>query len=114
MLHITITSLRDIILTMESSVQKNYVLVVFINNSELNFVVPTPTTQNGIAEHHIRSITEHARTMLIHAKISWPDIISNTLWPFALHLAIDIYNNTPNQSGLSPTEIFTGVKSHSN
>jgi hypothetical protein len=52
--------------------------------------------------------------MLIHAKISWPDIISNTLWPFALHLAIDIYNNTPNQSGLSPTEIFTGVKSHSN
>jgi hypothetical protein len=35
--------------------------------------------QNGIAEQHIRAITEKARTMLIHAMIQWPDIITETL-----------------------------------
>lgn len=35
--------------------------------------------QTGIAERHIRSITEKARTMLIHAMIHWPDIITETL-----------------------------------
>jgi hypothetical protein len=68
--------------------------------------------QNGIAEHHIRSITEHARTMLIHAMISWPDIITEHLWPYAFRLAVDLYNNTPNSTGLTPEEIFTGLKGH--
>jgi hypothetical protein len=35
--------------------------------------------QNGIAERHIRSVTETTRTMLIHAMISWPEIITKQL-----------------------------------
>jgi hypothetical protein len=70
--------------------------------------------KNGIAERNIRSITERARTMLIHATIKWPDIISKNLWPFVLQLAVDLHNNTPGPSGLTPTEIFTGIKSHTN
>jgi hypothetical protein len=66
--------------------------------------------QNGIAEHHIRSITEHACTMLIRTMISWPDIITKNLWPYALRLAIDLHNNTPGPSGLTPKELFTGIK----
>jgi hypothetical protein len=66
--------------------------------------------QNGIAECHIRSITEAARTMLIHAMISWPDIITEQLWPYALRLAVHLHNNTPGSSGLTPEEIFTGTK----
>jgi hypothetical protein len=69
--------------------------------------------QNGIAERHIRSITERAHSMLIHAMIAWPDIISEQLWPFALPLAMDLHNHTPGSSGLSPVEIFSGVKSPS-
>ncbi len=67
--------------------------------------------QNGITERHIRSITERACSMLIHAMISWPDIISEQLWPFALQLAMDLHNHTPGSSGLSPLEIISGVKS---
>jgi hypothetical protein len=52
--------------------------------------------------------------MLIHAMIKWPDIISKNLLPFALQLAINLHNNTPGPFGLTPTEIFTGVKSHYN
>jgi hypothetical protein len=51
--------------------------------------------------------------MLIHAMISWPDIISEQLWPFALQLAMDLHNHTPGSSGLSPLEIFSGAKSPS-
>jgi hypothetical protein len=49
--------------------------------------------------------------MLIHAMICWPDIIQESFWPFAIQLAIDIHNNTPNTSGLSPIDIFIGSKS---
>jgi hypothetical protein len=66
--------------------------------------------QNGIAEQHIRTVTERARTMLIHAMIRWPAIITKTLWPYALQLAIDLHNNTPGTSGQTPAEIFTGIK----
>jgi hypothetical protein len=66
--------------------------------------------QNGIAERHIRTITERARTMLIHAMISWPGIVQEQLWPFAFRLADDLHNSTPGPSGLTPEEIFTGTK----
>jgi len=40
--------------------------------------------QNGITERFIRTITERARTMLIHAMLCWPDVITEDLWPFAV------------------------------
>jgi hypothetical protein len=49
--------------------------------------------------------------MLIHAMIRWPDIITETLWPFALRLLVDIHKATPNTAGFTPEEIFTGTKS---
>jgi hypothetical protein len=66
--------------------------------------------QNGIAEQYIRTITERARTMLIHSMICWPDIIQENLWPYAIRSAVAIHNATPGPSGLSPEEIFTGIK----
>jgi hypothetical protein len=44
--------------------------------------------------------------------ISWPDIITEHLWPYALRLAVDLHNNTPTSTGLTPEEIFTGLKGH--
>jgi hypothetical protein len=54
-------------------------------------------------------MTEQACTMLIHAMISWPGIIQEQLWPFALCLAVDIHNSTPGPSSLTPEEI-SGIK----
>jgi len=68
--------------------------------------------QNGIAERYIRTITESARTMLIHAMLSWPEIITENLWPFAIQYAVDLHNNTPSSCGISPLEIFSGTKHH--
>ena len=40
--------------------------------------------QNGVAEHQIRELQGHARTMLIHASKWWPNAIDAHLWPYAL------------------------------
>lgn len=48
--------------------------------------------------------------MLIHAMISWPEIITEQLWPYAIRLAINLHNSTPTSSGLTPEKIFTSVK----
>jgi hypothetical protein len=69
--------------------------------------------QNGIAERQIRTIVDRSRTMLLHAIHKWPDVIHVDLWPFALKLAVDLHNSTPGHTGLSPAEIFTGVKDRS-
>ena len=44
-------------------------------------------SQNGIAEAAIKQLTEKARTMLIHTKHLWPEVIQPCLWPLALKQA---------------------------
>jgi hypothetical protein len=79
----------------------------------INFCGVDAHHQNGLAEWYIRTIAERARTMLIHAVLCWPDIITESLWPFALKLSVDLHNATPNTAGFTPEEIFTGTKSTS-
>ncbi len=50
--------------------------------------------------------------MLIHAMISWPDIITEQLWPYSLRLAIDLHNNTPGPSGHTFEEHFYRDRNH--
>ena len=66
--------------------------------------------QNGVAERKIKSVINLARAMLFNAMIRWPDTIHLSFWPYAVHYATDILNNTPKSSGFSPKEIFTGIK----
>ena len=68
---------------------------------------------NGVAERAIRTVSTNARTMLLHAMVHWPEETSLELWPFAVEYAVHLWNLLPREpSGLSPTELFYGVKSH--
>ncbi len=67
----------------------------WINHQPIDFCGVDTHHQNGIAECHIRTIIEHARMIIIHAMIQWPEIIHVSSWPYAKQLAIDIHNNTP-------------------
>jgi hypothetical protein len=42
--------------------------------------------------------------------LSWPAIVQENLWPFAMQLAVELHNNTPTSTGLSPLEISSGLK----
>ena len=65
---------------------------------------------NGIAERRIQDIQYSGRNMLIHAAHFWKKNIITNLWPYALRLGNQAYNNTPllgNTQGKPPTKIFT-------
>jgi hypothetical protein len=67
--------------------------------------------QNGIAERAIRTITESARAMLLHAALHWPDEVNMQLWPFAIEYAVYLWNRVPKYpNGIAPIEIFYSVK----
>jgi hypothetical protein len=51
------------------------------------------------------------RAMMQHAHMHWPEEFSQDLWLFALDYACWIHNQKPQRdSGLTPIEIFCGVK----
>ena len=73
--------------------------------------------QNGVAERHIRTIVERARTVLLHASAQWPDdIIETELWTFALNHCVQQWNKTPRPelNNLTPDEVFTGITEREN
>jgi hypothetical protein len=68
--------------------------------------------QNGIAERRIRLLQDMARTMLIHAHSRWPEAITTHLWPYAVRMANDVLNSTPNMKHPNkgiPEAIFTNT-----
>jgi len=63
--------------------------------------------QNGVAKWAIWTITECARTMILHAIIHWPGQVLLELWPFAVAYAAYVWNQLPRKdTGLAPIEIF--------
>jgi hypothetical protein len=67
--------------------------------------------QNGIAERAIRTVSESARAMMIHAAIHWPEAMSLDLWPFAVDYAVYLWNCMPrSDTGIAPYELFCACK----
>ena len=65
--------------------------------------------QNGIAERRIRELQDLTRTMLIHANRRWPKSIETNLWPYALRMANDAINATPNMQHKLKNSLKVGV-----
>ena len=80
-------------------------------NQNLSFVGVNAHHQNGHAERRIRELQGIARTNILHAIKRWPKGITTNLWPYALRMASDSFNNSPNlQSSQkqTPLQIISG------
>jgi hypothetical protein len=65
--------------------------------------------QNEIAKRFIGTITQRARTILLHAMAKWPVVIAEDMWTFAIHHAVNFHNSSiRKQQSVSPYELFTG------
>jgi hypothetical protein len=65
--------------------------------------------QNGVAERAIQTVTQWARSMLLHQALHRPDESRLDLWPFALEHAVYLWNHLPRKDSLiAPVELFTG------
>ncbi|CAI7846384.1 unnamed protein product, partial [Closterium sp. NIES-53] len=71
-----------------------------------SWTLPESPQQNEVAEHHIGSVMEIARTSMIHARAP------NFLWPYAVRYTAHQLNLWPRVSrpGDSPTSLWTGSR----
>ena len=65
--------------------------------------------QSGIAEWRIRELQDNARVLLIHAQRRWPTAVTPNLWPYAIRMSSDAFNEGPLKilSGKCPIEVFS-------
>ncbi|KAL7461231.1 hypothetical protein ACHAXS_001651, partial [Conticribra weissflogii] len=81
-------------------------------NQEISFCAVGAHHQNGIVERKIKDLTLITRTLLLHAKRHWPEMITTMLWPQALKAAETRLNYlTLNAEGRSPISRFALVES---
>ncbi len=67
------------------------------NNQNLTFTGVNAHHQNGHTEKRIRDLQDIARTMILHASRDWLACGTANLWPYAVRMAWDIYNNSPHK-----------------
>jgi hypothetical protein len=85
-------------------------VIKVINDTQqrLRFCGTNAHHKNGVAERSIQTVSNLARAMILHASMHWKDDVDASFWPMAVQYATHIYNNTPGDNGVCPTDIFTG------
>jgi hypothetical protein len=78
-------------------------------NQQIHYCGVNAHHKNAVAERGIRTVSELARALLLHASTHWPDGLDGTLWPMAVDHAVYLYNTLPNRHGICPADLFTGT-----
>ena len=91
---------------------KEFLKDIETNDQTITYSAVGAHFQNGVAERAIQTITSWALGLMMHQLIHWPQAFDDTLWPFAMEHAVNVWNHLPKvKHGLSPFELFTGIKS---
>ena len=80
------------------------------HNQKISYCGVNAHHKNAVAERSIRTVSECARAMLLHAALHWKSGIDSSLWPMAVSYATYIYNHLPNANGIAPADLFTGTQ----
>ena len=80
------------------------------HNQKIQYCGVNAHHKNAVAERSIRTVSECARALLLHAALHWKTGIDSSLWPMAVSYAAYLYNHLPNHRGIAPADLFTGVQ----
>ena len=92
---------------------KDWVVDCHTRQQSISYAAVGAHHQNGVAERRIRVLQDMTRTQLLHAQERWPQAITPFLWPYALRIANDEWNNAPNprdKAKLTPLQRFSSTK----
>ena len=90
--------------------EKGFKSDVSHNNQTISYCGVRAYFKNRIDEATIKQPTEKERTILIHAKNQWPEVIQPCLWPSVLKQAESNLNNLcVAKSGKLRTENFSAM-----
>ena len=65
--------------------------------------------QNGMAERSIGTVVSMTRTMMLHAKLRWPQAVSTKLWPMAIKHAEHLLNHLPSNNNVCHLDLMLGT-----
>ena len=89
---------------------KEFVKHLNEHNQKVSYCGVNAHHKNGIAERNIRTISDCARALLLHAALHWKDSpIDSSFWPFAVRYACYLFNHCPDSSGTCPADRFYGT-----
>jgi hypothetical protein len=90
---------------------KGFVKCVTANRQSISYYGVNAHFQNGMAEKRIWDLQDQTTTMLMHAELNWPDVISAAnLRPYALREANETLNSTPSKvTGNIAHQLFAGT-----
>ena len=80
------------------------------HNQKIQYCGVNAHHKNAVAERSIRTVSECARALLLHASLRWKSGIDSSLWPMAVDYATYIHNHLPNDHGIAPADLFTGTQ----
>ena len=80
------------------------------HNQKIQYCGTNAHHQNGVAERAIRTISNMARAMLLHASAHWKQGIDSTMWPMAVKYTCYVSNNLPRNNNVSPSDLFFGAR----
>ena len=78
-------------------------------NQKIQYCWTVAHHQNGVAEQAIRTISNMARGILLHASAHWKHGIDSTMWPMAVQYTTYVYNILPHSNNISPSDLFYGT-----
>ena len=82
---------------------------IWEENQRITFCGVGAHYQNSVAKNKICQLSDLTQSLLVHAKLHWPEGISPKLWPFALRCAVFLLNRTQfDTNGLMAYSWFTG------
>ena len=80
------------------------------SNHTITFCAVGYHHQNSIVERKIKALTLGARTLLLNAKIYFPEAINTMLWPYSLKPCVEQLNELKvDDDGITPIEKFAGT-----
>ena len=78
-------------------------------NQKLSYCGVNVHQKNGVAEGEIHTMSEYACSFMLYMLVHWEQTATSDIWSMVVYYAVYPYSHLPNEKGIAPADLFTGV-----